>query len=68
MDVVVLLQIDRLTETFVAVVALERQVCFVLVPQHVDAERCQHGCLVVALFAHVAGVEVGLLVSGQVAE
>lgn len=68
MDIVVLLQVDRLPETLVAVVALERQIRLVLMPQHVNAQSCQHGGLVVALLAHVAGVKMGLLVSGQVAE
>ena len=33
-----------------------------------NAERGQHGGLVVALLAHVTGVEVSLLVPGQIAE
>lgn len=35
-------------------------------PQHVNTESWQNGSFVVALLAHVAGVEVGLLVSRQV--
>lgn len=66
--VVMLLQIDRFAETFVAVVALEGQIVLVGVPEHVDAQCGQHRGLVVALLAHVAWVEVGLLVPGQVAE
>ena len=66
--VVVLLQIDRLPETLVAVVALEREIRLVRVSQHVNAERGQHGRFVVALLAHVTRIEVSLLVPGQIAE
>lgn len=68
MNVVVLLKIYRLAETLVAVVALEGQIGLVRVPQHVYAKRSQHRGLVIALLAHVARIEMCLLVPGQVAE
>ena len=66
MDVVVFLEVNCFSKPLVAVVALEGQVGLVCVPQHVNTESCQDSGFVVALLAHVAGVEVRLLVSRQV--
>lgn len=47
------LQVDRFAESFITIVALEGQVRFVGVPQHVNAERSQDRRFVIAFFAHV---------------
>lgn len=67
-NVVVFLQVELLPETLVALIALEGQIRFVDMACHVNAERRQNGGLVVAFLAHVARVEVRLLVPRQIAE
>lgn len=67
-DVVMLLKVDGFSKSFVAVGALEGQLCLVRVAEHVDAQGCKHGGLVVALLAHVAREEMRLFVSREVAK
>jgi len=52
-NVIMLLKIEFLPETLVAFIALERQIRFIHVSRHVNAQSCQNGGLVITFFAHI---------------
>lgn len=67
-NIIVLLKIELLPEALVTLIALERQIRFVHVSRHVDAQSRQNGGFVIALLAHVTRQKMRLLVPRQIAK